>query len=300
MGFIDLFCKPLFTAMSGCIDGELILSTSTSTFFSKLIFLSRLAEFHDFAEKLRDGRAAWETISLQTDAAFSQPAPKEFRLSPAPPPRRSPSSTSLNSNNSSSSQPSPNSKAVKIAPPIGAPGPSILSATKPINLPSEPSFTSRPLPFRAVSQRHGRNASNTSNSSTKSSPLSPIFVGSASSATTGTSSFSQLSSLSANNGRATTDLSGLLSCGGGGKDTFLTALSTSGGMTNSLLSRGACGGACQATTALCVICAAAQRRGSLPTSSLVDSDGSSEEEDEELDMLEDREDPDLWPPYPFQ
>lgn len=70
-------------------------------------------------------------------------------------------------------------------------------------------------------------------------------------------------------------------------------------MTSSLLSRGACGGACQATTALCVICAAAQRRGSLPTSSLVDSDGSSEE-DEELDMLEDREDPDLWPPYPFQ
>lgn len=276
MGFIDLFCKPLFTAMSGCID-----------------------EFHDFAEKLRDGRAAWETISLQTDAAFSQPAPKEFRLSPAPPPRRSPSSTSLNSNNSASSQPSPNSRAVKLAPPIGSPGPSILSATKPINLPSEPSLNSRPLPFRAVSQRHGRNTSNASNSSSKSSPLSPIFVGSASSATTGASSFSQLSALSANNGRATTDLTGLISCGGGGKDTFLTALSTSGGMTSSLLSRGACGGACQATTALCVICAAAQRRGSLPTSSLVDSDGSSEE-DEELDMLEDREDPDLWPPYPFQ
>jgi len=30
MGFIDLFCKPLFTAMSGCIDGEL--------FHSKLYF----------------------------------------------------------------------------------------------------------------------------------------------------------------------------------------------------------------------------------------------------------------------
>jgi hypothetical protein len=24
MGFIDLFCKPLFTAMSSCVDGELI------------------------------------------------------------------------------------------------------------------------------------------------------------------------------------------------------------------------------------------------------------------------------------
>ncbi|GAA5985760.1 hypothetical protein JCM5350_005272, partial [Sporobolomyces pararoseus] len=277
MGFIDLFCKPLFTAMSSCVD-----------------------EFHDFSEKLRDGRAAWERISLQTDIAFSQPAPENFRLAPAPPPRRSPSSSSLNSNksNTSSTQGSTTNSA-EITPVALTPVPS----TKPINLPAEPSFRSRPLPLRAVSQRHGRNASNASiASSTKSSPLSPVFLGSPSSATTGVTSFSQLSALSLNNGRATTDLTGLSSCGGtgggGGRDTFL---STSGGLTNSLLSRGACGGACQATTALCVICAVAQRRGSLPTNSLVDSDTSSEEdEDEELDFFEEREHPDLWPPYPFQ
>ncbi|GAA5911213.1 3',5'-cyclic-nucleotide phosphodiesterase PDE2 [Sporobolomyces salmoneus] len=262
MGFIDLFCKPLFTAMSSCVD-----------------------EFHDFSDKLRDGRAAWETMSLQTDIAFSQPAPEAFRLSPAPPSRRSPSPSNLSTTSS-----------VEITPSANTPAPS----TKPINLPAEPSFRSRPLPLRAVSQRHGRNASNASiGSSTKSSPLSPIFIGSPSSTMTGVTSFSQLSAaLSLNNGRATTDLTGLSSYGGGGRDTFL---STSGGLTNSLLNRGACGGACQATTALCVICAAAQRRGSLPTNTLADSDTSSdEEEDEELDYFEEREDPDLWPPYPFQ
>ncbi|GAA5829618.1 hypothetical protein JCM3766R1_001240 [Sporobolomyces carnicolor] len=270
MGFIDLFCKPLFTAMASCVD-----------------------EFHDFSEKLRDGRAAWETISLQTDMAFSQPAPENFRLSPAPPPRRSASSSSLNStkSNASSTQGSTTTSA-DVTPVTLTPVPS----TKPINLPAEPSFRSRPLPLRAVSQRHGRHASNASvASSTKSSPLSPGFLGSPSSANTAVTSFSQLSALSQNNGRATTDLTGLSSYS---RDNFL---STSGGLTNSLLSRGACGGACQATTALCVICAAAQRRGSLPTNSLADSDASSEEDDDdELDFVEEREHPDLWPPYPFQ
>ncbi|GAA6016521.1 hypothetical protein JCM11491_002349 [Sporobolomyces phaffii] len=271
MGFIDLFCKPLFTAMSSCVD-----------------------EFHDFAEKLRDGRTAWETISLQTDAAFSQPAPEAFRLAPAPPPRRSPSSSSLTSTRSNASSTAASAaNSADVTPVSLTPVP---PTTKPINLPAEPSFRSRPLPLRAVSQRHGRNASNTSIASSKGSPLSPVFLGSPSSATTGVTSFSQLSALSLNNGRATTDLTGLSSYGTGGKDTFL---STSGGLTSSLLSRGACGGACQATTALCVICAAAQRRGSLPNNSLAESD-SSEEEDEELDFVEEQEHPDLWPPYPFQ
>ncbi|GAA5883544.1 hypothetical protein JCM16303_005478 [Sporobolomyces ruberrimus] len=272
MGFIDLFCKPLFTAMSSCVD-----------------------EFRDFSDKLRDGRAAWETISLQTDAAFSQPAPQDFKLAPAPPPRRSPSSTSLNSAKSFSSTGTSPAVGSDSTPVSLTPVPS----TKPINLPAEPSMRSRPLPLRAVSHRHGRNASNVSINSSKSSPLSPVFIGSPSSAATNVTSFSQLSALSLNNGRATTDLSGLSSYGGGGggRDTFL---STSGGLTSSLLNRGACGGACQATTALCVICAAAQRRGSLPTNSFADSDQSSEEDDDELDILEEREHPDLWPPYPFQ
>ncbi|GAA6059261.1 hypothetical protein JCM10212_006654 [Sporobolomyces blumeae] len=268
IGFIDLFCKPLFTAMTSCID-----------------------EFHDFSEKLRDGRTAWETISLQTDSAFSQPIAKDWKLAPAPPARRSPSSDSLQSE-AGSPKPTPTA-------PIPVPSiPSVLSATKPTCLPAEPSMNARPLPLRAISQRHGRNTSTASSSSTKSSPLSPVFVGSASSVT---SSFSQLSALSANNGRATTDLSSLTSYGiGTGTSSGKEFLSTSGGLTSTLLSRGACGGACQATTALCVICAANQRRGSLPNNSLGESDESSDEDDEELDLLEDREHPDLWPPYPFQ
>ncbi|GAA5943750.1 3',5'-cyclic-nucleotide phosphodiesterase PDE2 [Sporobolomyces koalae] len=263
MGFIDLFCKPLFTAMASCVD-----------------------EFHEFNDKLRDGRLAWETISLQTDAAFSRPAPKEFRLSPAPPPRKSPSNTSLK--NAAATSAGSASSGVATTAPV---------ASKPINVPTEPSYKARPLSLRAVSQRHGRNASTTSNSSTKSSPLSPIFIGSASSTASAVSSFSQLSALSANNGRATTDLSTLSSYGANGKDPFL--LSTSGGLTSALLNRGACGGACQGSTALCVICAVAQRRGSLPNNTLADSD-TSEEEDEELDFYEEGEDPDVWPPYPFQ
>lgn len=295
MGFIDLFCKPLFTAMASCVDGGSCFSRSRPSGNESHLgsLLSCRAEFHDFSEKLRDGRAAWETISLQTDMAFSQPAPENFRLSPAPPPRRSASSSSLNStkSNASSTQGSTTTSA-DVTPVTLTPVPS----TKPINLPAEPSFRSRPLPLRAVSQRHGRHASNASvASSTKSSPLSPGFLGSPSSANTAVTSFSQLSALSQNNGRATTDLTGLSSYS---RDNFL---STSGGLTNSLLSRGACGGACQATTALCVICAAAQRRGSLPTNSLADSDASSEEDDDdELDFVEEREHPDLWPPYPFQ
>lgn len=62
--------------------------------------------------------------------------------------------------------------------------------------------------------------------------------------------------------------------------------------------RSFCGGACTAATAMCEVCAAAQRRGSLPLDGLERE--MEELDDEELDLLEEEEVGDVWPPHPFQ
>ncbi|GAA5899894.1 hypothetical protein JCM5296_006208 [Sporobolomyces johnsonii] len=276
LGFIDLFCKPLFTAMAGCID-----------------------EFHDFVEKLRDGRTAWEALSLQTDEAFSKPIAKEWKLSPAPPARRATSRSSIRIGEGGSStdgvitpRPSETDDTPVATPPIAiAPQP---TPTKPVPVPSEPTRRSQPTPLRPISHRHRRNGSNGSSASTNPSPLSPSFIGSASSAGTGISSFSQLSALSLNNGPATVDSA--FSPRYSATESFL---STSAGLSGSYMGRSACGGKCHAATAMCEVCAAQQRRGSLGNA-LAGLEREQElSEDEELDPFEE-EDADVWPPHPFQ
>ncbi|GAA5959812.1 hypothetical protein JCM21900_001026 [Sporobolomyces salmonicolor] len=278
VGFIDLFCKPLFAAMAGCVD-----------------------EFHDFVEKLRDGRTAWDSISLQTDEAFSKPIPKEWKLSPAPPSRRVASSSSSRASESEgvsstdgpiTPRPSKNDDTPVATPPIAIAH--LPTPTKPVPVPSEPTRRSQPTPLRTISQRHRRNGSNGSYASTNPSPLSPSFIDSASSAGTGISSFSQLSALSLNNGAAL--VGSAFSPRYGATESFL---STSAGLSSSYLGKSACGGKCHAATAMCEVCAAQQRRGSLGNV-LAGLEREQElSEDEELDPLEE-EDADVWPPHPFQ
>lgn len=59
-------------------------------------------------------------------------------------------------------------------------------------------------------------------------------------------------------------------------------------------------------TAMCEVCAAAQRRGSLGNAldealrQRDDDDRDDEEEEEELHFLDAAEEANLWPPHPFQ
>ncbi|GAA5998996.1 3',5'-cyclic-nucleotide phosphodiesterase PDE2 [Rhodotorula paludigena] len=285
VGFIDLFCKPLFAAMSTVVD-----------------------EFTDFVEKLRDGRSAWEAISLQTDEAFAQPISREFKMAAAPPLRRrknddpaaafSPGSfpaltpsAVLAANSASDVTPTPSALPTPILP-----------ATKTVPVPIDTRRT-RPTPLRPVSHRpaHGRQGSNGSLTSTNTSPLSPSFAtsASASSAATGFSSFSPLSSVSLNNGPQTADSISLFSPKQGDPFASASLLSTSGDRER--IPRSVCGGACLVGTAMCEVCAAAQRRGSLGNAfEERDRQFDDDEDDEELELLEAEEVSDVWPPHPFQ
>ncbi|GAA5978697.1 hypothetical protein JCM11641_006146 [Rhodosporidiobolus odoratus] len=281
VGFIDLFCKPLFAAMAGVVD-----------------------EFADFVEKLRDGRSAWEAISQQTDEAFSQPLKKEWKEAPAPPVRAK-SSDSLTFSVSAPSTPPASSNdgdtptQSTVSTPLAIPN-SVASPSKPVALPSEPTRRNRPAPLRPVDHRsmHGRNGSNGSSASTNPSPLSPSFA-SASSATTGTS-FSQFSSLSAYSGPPTADSISLWSPKYANNDPLHSAASILSTSASERAQRSFCGGACTAATAMCEVCAAAQRRGSLG-GPLTNLQRELEEQDEEgLEPLEDEDIGDVWPPHPFQ
>ncbi|BGP16120.1 hypothetical protein JCM10213_007500 [Rhodosporidiobolus nylandii] len=281
VGFIDLFCKPLFAAMAGVVE-----------------------EFADFVEKLRDGRSAWEAVSKQTDEAFSQPLEKDWAFAPVPPVRTM-SSDALSLPASAPSTPPPGGNgnhettptSSTLATPLVAPLP---TPSKPVPLPIEPSRRARPTPLRPV--MHRRQGSNGSSASTNTSPLSPSFAfGSASSATTGTSSFSQLSSPSPICGPQTAESLSSWSPRYPGDPPLHSATSTlSTSITSDRAMRSFCGGACAAATAMCEVCAAAQRRGSLG-GPLTDLEREREElEDEELQLLEHEEDADIWPPHPFQ
>ncbi|BGP40013.1 3',5'-cyclic-nucleotide phosphodiesterase [Rhodotorula kratochvilovae] len=294
VGFIDLFCKPLFSAMAGVVD-----------------------EFADFVEKLRDGRAAWEAISLKTDEAFSQPIATEWKLPAAPPLRRrktDDASGRVAPSTSAPVAPSPISSSIpSVVAPDDSPHPTDATPTpsalptptippvKTVPLPID-TRRARPTPLRPVSHRptHRRQGSNGSTASTNPSPLSPSFAGSASSAATAFSAFSQLSSVSLNNGPQTADSVSLFSPKYGSVDP-IGSLASSAGERERLQARSVCGGACLIGTAMCEVCSAAQRRGSLGNAlderdRFVDED----EDDEELELLEVAEDSDVWPPHPFQ
>lgn len=150
VGFIDLFAKPLFNAMAVVVD-----------------------EFADFAEKLRDGRIAWEAISLQSEEPFLQPISPEWKLG-VPPASKSASS------------------------PLATPSPSTTprptwpgqSTSPPVRIANSTASRGRSGVFRANvvagEHRHARQQSDGSTSSAAESPISSSFPASASSAATST------------------------------------------------------------------------------------------------------------------
>lgn len=274
VGFIDLFCRPLFAAMAGVVD-----------------------EFGDFVDKLEAGRQAWEAFASRTDEAFSPPLALDFALPLKPRFRRgiNTESISLASGKSSTSTEGPEKStpstpdSVATAPPT-IPSSPVRASAVPIDI-----RRARPGPLRAQGPRsvHGRQASNTS--STSASPLSPSFFDSASSATNTFSAFSA----SQHSGSLTADSVTLMRYGNG--DPLAGALlSTSAERAQ----RSICGGACMLGTAMCEVCAAAQRRGSLGNA-FDDAirqfdDPDEDEEEEELHLLDAAEEANLWPPHPFQ
>lgn len=280
-------------------------------------------EFADFVEKLRDGRAAWEAISLRTDEAFSQPVAPEWKLPAASPARRSSPDEPASVAAISSSAPTAVSPlSSSLSPAIELPEPSATSSTdvtptatalptpslpapKAVPLPID-TRRARPTPLRPALHRpsHKRQAS-TGSSTSNPSPLSPSFAGSPWSAATGFSAFSQLSSVSLNTGPPTADSASFPLTKYGSVDPTGGPLSSSANERERererFQMRSVCGGACIVGTAMCEVCAAAQRRGSLGNAlderdRLLDED----EDDEELEGLELAEDADVWPPHPFQ
>ncbi|SCZ98798.1 BZ3500_MvSof-1268-A1-R1_Chr3-1g05628 [Microbotryum saponariae] len=294
VGFIDLFAKPLFDAMAKVVD-----------------------EFADFAEKLRDGRIAWEAISLQGDEAFRQaPLGKEFELSPAPVPRapsRNSSGAPAEGGVEDESPATPRIDSHSGAPRPSSPLPPSATTPQPgkspASLPSSrgypddsiPPVPVRPIPVRGRPSpirpdhivRHNRQFSSESSSSTNLSPLSPLFPASVSSIATGTSVTASTPSEYA---------SPFPTARGG-----LGHPSAQLGSDLSASFKATCGGACTTTTAMCEVCArkieaAAVRRGSLGRALA----GIEQREAEELEQAEyDGEDavietdPSIWPPYPF-
>jgi len=286
VGFIDLFAKPLFNAMAGVVD-----------------------EFADFAEKLRDGRIAWEAISLQTDEAFTKPVAKDWKLESA---SAGPSSGStigegapgspelakepLEDDSAAPDTPTPGKPgAIATAPgaPVAVamaipkanppPGMSLVAASSPRKS-APPPLKGSAFGHHHHRHHHHRVPSGGSASSVNASPISPSFPGSASSA-----GFS----LDSGSTPATDNLSLFSSPRYQIPDPF-GQLSTSGGMGS--YTRSTCVGQCQAATATCEVCSKreATRRPSLPQAL------ASPEIDDPHEPEWDEEDPDVWPPYPFQ
>ncbi|GAA5879403.1 hypothetical protein JCM3774_005230 [Rhodotorula dairenensis] len=279
VGFIDLFCKPLFAAMAGVIE-----------------------EFGDFVDKLEAGRLAWDAFASQTDEAFSRPIAMDFALPSKPRFRRGDTADTILHASQASAPPADEgtSPSTPSADAVVASA-STTVASSPMRGPAVPIDIrrARPGPLRMQGPRslHGRQASNTSSVSTNASPLSPSFFDSVSSATTNFSTFS----LSQHSGSHTADSVTLLRYGNA--DPLSSGLlSTSAERAQ----RSICGGACMLGTAMCEVCAAGQRRGSLGNAledairQLGDDERDDEEEEEELHLLDAAEEANLWPPHPFQ
>lgn len=264
VGFIDLFAAPLFAAMAGVVDGE-----SPRCHLPRLVTQVSSAEFADFAEKLRDGRAAWEAISLERDEAFQQPA-ADWVLAPAP----------IGRSRSNSSTPKPEDVTLPLPLETTTPLPSPPLLSSSVTTSSSP--RPRPPGSRGNSyQRHLRQASDGSTTSSTNSPLSSYFPGSASfsSITTGISS---------------------LSIG--------PLWSTTPRFVQDPFQRFSCGGVCSTATATCETCSLTKdpdaRRGSMVRGFTValkgdDLDSMRYESQEEM-MMEHEQHLHEWPPYPFQ
>lgn len=260
----------------------------------RLTRCQHFTEFADFAEKLRDGRIAWEAISLQTDEAFSRPVdPANFRLSPAPTGRTASCNSNINDEDDDSRNTvAPNTPvpSQELTPPAGLSA--SLVTVKPVPVP-QPISAPRPTASHAHSygsitrRHHGRNHSGGSSTSTSASPLSPSFPGSVSSAATGTASSFSISTPAS--------LSDALS-------SFASPRYVPGSMDPFTASqKSICGGACHTATAMCEVCSKKEnaRRGSLGMALAGIQRDEQEEElyDDEPELEED--DPSVWPPYPF-
>lgn len=285
VGFIDLFAKPLFNAMAGVVDGA-SQSLSPLVRSSCSADVSSRTEFADFAEKLRDGRIAWEAISLQSDEAFRQPIVESWKLAGPPPPRPASVASSVN-NDITSNDDDESEELAPDTPTISndQQTPPALSASlvtvKPVAVPGTSPSGRRPAPLRQSYRGHRRHPSGESSSSANASPLSPSFPGSVSSAATNTSSFTA----------ATTDSFSLFSSPRYDRSTDPFSSSA----------KSSCGGACTTATAMCEPCCRREnsRRGSLGRALAGIERGMEEQlvDDDEAELEE--EDPSVWPPFPF-
>ncbi|KAL8292738.1 hypothetical protein RQP46_001350 [Phenoliferia psychrophenolica] len=278
VGFIDLFAKPLFNAMAGVVD-----------------------EFADFAEKLRDGRIAWEAISLQTDEAFSRPS-LSTRSSAAPSPiLTAPLVRTASAAGSTHSNSTPDASATS-----GDSGGTLSVPSLPLPVPivptlSAPPSSSRGRAFRpqvlalhrhhsGVSSAHGRQHSDGSTSSTQASPISPCFPGSVS---TGATSIS------------TTDGEDRPPSGPSGGGGVFSRSPRANGAFFTLDDKLSCGGACQAVTSTCETCSRRQdpgaRRDSLGRA-LAGILATAEDPDETAGFKDDylEDEPDTWPSWCFR
>lgn len=288
VGFIDLFAKPLFNAMAAVVDGEPSCFLLCPTFSN----LAPALEFADFAEKLRDGRIAWEAISLQTDEAFSKPITPEWKLAAAPLGRRTPSSTeSKSSNESAASQSSPDSTTTGAETTPAETAPIVITPVATLRGRSN-QFRPNVLALYRHSHHgggtHARQLSDGSTSSPNNSPLSPCFPGSVSSVTTG----------------ATSAVSDGVEMSSSPTGPSLFGRSPRGGGFYHP-DKSTCGGACQTATATCETCSRRQdpgaRRESLgrALAGILATDVDGEECVEMRDDLMEDE-PDTWPSWCFR
>ncbi|KAK4699221.1 hypothetical protein P7C70_g7042, partial [Phenoliferia sp. Uapishka_3] len=291
VGFIDLFAKPLFNAMAGVVDGTL-LPTFQVTKSRQLMPCPITPEFADFAEKLRDGRIAWEAISLATDAAFSKPMNKDWRLAAAPPGR--PSSRPSSAGGVNPSTRDADTILTQTSSTSSAESSSTATQAAPVPIVISPQATSR---GRAAGQfrshhlalgrqpHHGRQVSDGSASSN--SPLSPSFPGSVSTGAT-----SAISTEGGELGSSPTTAS-------------LFARSPRNGGFYHQENKSSCGGACQAATAMCETCSRrldpGARRESLGRALagiLATGDESDDGQQSREDYMDDE--PDTWPSWCFR
>lgn len=257
---------------------------------TKLIMAVRVTEFADFAEKLRDGRTAWEAISLQTDEAYQEP---QFKLG-APPSGRSVSPSPLTLRKDTSASPASTPPAIPIAPPKRF-GHSARSSRS----------SGLPLP----SHRPGSITSSSSGS-----PLSPFFTGAGSITSTGASSFSggRPASLSGFSTFSSLPLSLPLSAPHDSRH-FAAAVGPGGAASPSFFpsSRVVCDGQCHTATAQCEGCciiAQETRRGSLGSklAGILRTQEDDEERlrrigiDHESGRLNNDDEEEGWPPFPFR
>lgn len=246
VGFIDLFAKPLFDAMAGVVD-----------------------EFADFAEKLRDGAKAWETISLQTGEAAQAYIAADWKLS-APPIGRSASHSS--------------NTTIKETGPLAVAVPRSAPASTTVFIPASPLDVTHRIRTSQLPASFNRPDSLGSSFNSADSPISPEFMDSS------PSSFTSV---------ATHVSKGFTPIADRHQASDPRAMSTTTFLPSS------CGGTCHTYTAMCETCSKLpeNRRGSLGrVLAGMRKTGDDEEYDGEAlgtYVPFDFEHPE-WPPFPFR